>query len=116
MPVHYRCGAPGEFLNSVGSGFLHGAAVVCTSQSRIQSDEFEFSRRCVATDEEGDKALLKWACSRGGDRCVGTFDWNGGTGKYAGMRGRSQFDGGVIGQGPLGSIGDANWKGEWELP
>jgi len=106
----------GEFLNAAASGFLHGAAVVCTSQGHIQNDQFEFSGRCVATDKDGDKALLKWTCSRGGDRCVGTFDWNGGTGKYTGMRGRSQFDGGVIGQGPLGSIGDSNWKGEWELP
>lgn len=106
----------GQFLNAAGNGFLHGAIVVCTSQGRIQNDQFEFSGRCVATDKDGDKALLRWACARGGERCVGAFDWTGGTGKYAGMRGRSQFDGGVVGQGPLGSIGDANWKGDWELP
>jgi hypothetical protein len=106
----------GQFLNAAGSGFLHGAVVVCTSQGAIHNDQFEFSGRCAATDKDGDKALLKWACSRGGDRCTGTFEWTGGTGKYVGMRGGSQFDGGVIGQGPLGTIGDSNWKGEWELP
>ena len=106
----------GVFLNSAASGFLHGATAVCTSQGVIQSEQFWFSGNCAATDKDGDKAVLKWACSKSGSRCAGTFDWIGGTGKYAGMRGQSQFDGGVLGQGPLGSIGDSNWKGEWALP
>ncbi len=106
----------GLFFNAAGSGFLHAAVVSCTSQGVIQNDQFSFSGNCTATDKDGDRALLKWACTRGGDRCVGTFDWIGGTGKYVGIRGRSQFDGGQIGQGPLGAIGDANWKGEWQLP
>ena len=75
----------------------------------------------AAGDKDNDKALLKWSCSNGSatkhsDRCEGTFDWIGGTGKYVGLRGHSVFDGAVTAQGPLGSIGDANWKGEWELP
>jgi len=106
----------GLFSNAAGSGFLHGATIACTSQGIIQNDQFSFSGNCAATDKDGDKAVLKWACAKSGDRCVGTFDWIGGTGKYVGMRGRSQFDGGVVGQGPLGAIGDANWKGVWELP
>jgi hypothetical protein len=106
----------GVFLNSNGSGFLHGATAVCTSQGVIQNDQFWFSGNCAATDKDGDKAVLKWACSKAGNRCAGAFDWMGGTGKYAGMRGQSQFDGGVLGQGPLGTMGDSNWKGEWALP
>jgi len=106
----------GLFFNAAGSGFLHAAVVICTSQGTVQGEQFSFAGNCVATDKEGDKASLKWACSRGGDRCVGTFDWIGGTGKYAGLRGHSQFDGGQVGEGPLGPVGDANWKGEWQLP
>lgn len=106
----------GIFLNSSGAGFLHGATAACTSQGTIQNDQFWFTGNCAATDRDGDKAVLKWACSKAGNRCAGTFDWVGGTGKYSGMKGQSQFDGGVLGQGPLGSIGDSNWKGEWSLP
>jgi hypothetical protein len=89
---------------------------MCGSQGVVQNDQFSFSGYCIATDKEGDKAVLKWACTRGGDRCVGAFDWTGGTGKYVGIRGRSQFDGGQIAEGPLGAIGDSNFKGKWNLP
>lgn len=106
----------GLFLNAAGGGFLHSAVFTCGSQGVVQNDQFSFSGYCIATDKEGDKAVLKWACARGGDRCVGAFDWVGGTGKYAGIRGHSQFDGGQIAEGPLGAIGDSNFKGEWNLP
>src|SRR5262245_47428414 len=106
----------GLFYNAGGSGFLHAAVVVCTSQGMVQGEQFSFSGNCTATDKEGDKALLKWQCNRQGDRCGGTFDWVGGTGKYAGLRGGNQFDGGQMGEGPLGPVGDSNWKGEWQLP
>ena len=105
----------GVFFNNAGSGFLHAAVVACASQGIVKKDQYSFAGYCHLTDKDGDKALLQWACAQGGDRCVGTFDWIGGTGKYAGMRGRSQFDGGEIGSGPLGNIGDSNWKGEWQL-
>lgn len=106
----------GVFINASGSGFLHGATVVCTSQGVIQDDQFRFSGNCAATDKDGDKAALKWACAKAGNRCAGSFEWISGTGKYVGLRGQSQFDGGVVGQGPLGPIEDSNWKGEWSLP
>ncbi|MFO1352064.1 MAG: hypothetical protein U1F68_15860 [Gammaproteobacteria bacterium] len=109
----------GVFLNDAGSGFLHRAVGVCSVQGMIEKDKFTFSGYCHATDKDGDKAILQWACPppQSGDRCVGTFDWIGGTGKYAGIQGRSQFDGVNIGKGPLGDdVGDSNWKGEWKLP
>ena len=101
-------------MSAIGATMRSNAPT--SAHSGLQKDHFSFSGYCTATDKDSDKALLKWTCSRDGDRCVGTFDWIGGTGKYAGMRGRSRFDGGALGQGPLGPIGDANWKGEWELP
>ena len=106
----------GLFLNAAGGGFLHSAVFTCGSQGYVQNDQFSFSGYCIATDKEGDKAVFKWACARGGDRCVGGFDWVSGTGKYSGIRGHSQFDAGQIAEGPLGAIGDSNLKGEWNLP
>jgi hypothetical protein len=111
----------GTFFNTQGGGFLHLATGACTSQGVIQNGQFAFSGYCAMTDKDNDKALLKWSCNNGSatkrsDRCEGTFDWIGGTGKYVGLRGHSVFDGAVTAQGPLGSIGDANWKGEWQLP
>src|SRR4051812_39943647 len=59
----------GLFYNLAGKGFLHAAVVVCTSQGTVQGEQFSFSGNCTATDKEGDKAVLKWQCSRQGDRC-----------------------------------------------
>jgi len=106
----------GPFINDQGSGFLHLASVVCVGQGIVEQGKFAFNGHCTATDKDGDKAALAWRCAESGGRCVGTFDWVGGTGKYTGIKGHSQFHGGGIGQGAPGPIGYAVWKGEWQLP
>jgi hypothetical protein len=106
----------GAFLNDAGGGFLHLAVVSCPGRGLVDKGRLEFGGYCMATDKDGDKAVLKWSCTDGGGRCTGSFDWVLGTGKYAGIKGRSSFDAGPLGQAASGPVGYANWRGDWELP
>lgn len=106
----------GPFFNDAGSGFLHHAIVVCPGRGYIDKGMLSFSGYCTATDKDGDKAVMEWRCERTSPRCVGTAEWIGGTGKYAGMTGRTHFDAGGLGQASTGPVGYADWKGEWRLP
>ena len=109
----------GIFLNDAGKGFLHHAAVECPG-----ADDMDFNKSteramgyCIATDADGDKAYLIWRCEGDTVTCPGTFEWTGGTGKYAGLTGNNTFTGisGPINQSGRQS-GTAPWKGEWKLP
>jgi hypothetical protein len=104
----------GAFRNDAGSGFLHGALVVCTAAGVSRREGHSDDRgECVATDRDGDRAFATWKCTK----CpsIGEFQWTGGTGKYAGLKGRNSYQNNYA--GPAGSpAGWAAWKGEWELP
>jgi hypothetical protein len=67
---------------------------------------------CTVTDEDGDKAFLIWQC-KGQPRCEGDFQWTGGTGKYTGLKGHTNFTG-----IPIGSTasGYSLFKGNWQVP
>jgi hypothetical protein len=112
----YHAIGQGPFLNDGGSGFLHLAVVSCPGRGLIDKGKLEFSGYCLATDKDGDKAALRWSCTDSGGRCAGGFEWIAGTGKYAGIRGRSSFTAAGLGQAATGPVGYAEWKGEWELP
>jgi hypothetical protein len=107
--------ATGTFRNDAGSGFLHAALVKCSSAGTVSK---EWAPRdggeCVATDSDGDKAFASWKCTDCPTK--GEFHWLGGTGKYAGIKGRNtylQTNAAV----PMGApAGWSVWKGEWQLP
>ena len=106
--------ASGAFKNDAGNGFLHSAAAACTFSGGFKKDAVTHNGGdCVATDPEGDKIAMAWKCTT----CptAGDFQWTGGTGKYAGIKGRgtyTQVDAGP----PGGKSGWSTWKGQWELP
>jgi len=105
----------GTHLNDAGSGFLHGAAVVCHGMNDILKGLANNRGHCTATDRDGDKAFVGYECrsSQPGGRCEGELQWVGGTGKYTGLTGKSTWY--PVGA-PGGAYGYSVWKGEWQLP
>jgi hypothetical protein len=69
---------------------------------------------CAATDKDGDKAMWNWKCTAcPGQGWAGEFRFTGGTGKYAGLKGRGTYqETNVLGTGNGWSV----LKGDWELP
>jgi hypothetical protein len=103
----------GAFRNDDGSGFLHGAGVVCAAAGEFKNGaQTHNGGDCVATDGDGDKAVLTWKCTGCPSSRSGVAEWTGGTGKYKGLSGRSTYQETV---NQLGS-GWSVWKGEWKLP
>lgn len=106
--------ASGSFRNDAGAGFLHSSAAACTFSGEFRVDTVTRNNGdCVATDPDGDKVAMAWKCTT--CPATGEFQWTGGTGKYAGIRGRGTFV--QTDAGPAGSnAGWSAWKGQWELP
>jgi hypothetical protein len=105
----------GTHLNDAGTGFLHGAAVVCYGMNDIRKGVANNRGHCTATDRDGDKAFAGSECrsSQPGGRCEGELQWVGGTGKYSRITGKSTWY--PVGA-PGGTHGYSVWKGEWQRP
>ncbi len=70
----------------------------------------------AARERDGDQISLLWKCTDC-DGGKGEFHWTNGTGKYAGIKGRSTFIQTNAGPPDRPVItGFSAWKGEWELP
>jgi hypothetical protein len=102
----------GTFLNDAGQGFLHGTSWVCPGVNDRTPGGAQAHGYCTVTDEDGDKAFVIWQC-KGQPRCDGDFQWTGGTGKYMGLKGQTNFAG-----MPIGSTasGYSRFQGNWQLP
>ena len=107
--------ATGTFRNDAGNGFLHAALVKCSSAGTFGKEwPPRDGGECVATDSDGDKAFLTWKCTDCPTK--GEFQWLGGTGKYAGIKGRNSYQQ-TNAAVPMGApAGWSAWKGEWQLP
>jgi hypothetical protein len=53
----------GTHLNDAGTGFLHGAAVVCYGMNDIRKGVANNRGHCTATDRDGDKAFAGYECA-----------------------------------------------------
>jgi len=105
----------GALRSEVGDGFLHRTSVVCTALGELKDGSMiHNSGDCAATDMDGNKAMWKWKCTAcPGQGWAGEFQFTGGTGKYAGLKGGGTYqETNVPGTGNGWSI----LKGEWELP
>ena len=105
----------GAFRSDVSEGFLHRTAVVCTALGEYHKDSMTHnSGDCAATDKDGDKAIWNWKCTAcPGQGWAGEFQFTGGTGKYAGLKGHGTYqETNVLGSGN----GWTALKGGWELP
>ena len=90
----------GTFFSDEGSGGLfHLAGVKCPAWFELDfnQDRAKAGGHCVITDIDGDQAYVKWEnagnSTKTGTPLRGTFEYTGGTGKYAGISGRSRFTG-----------------------
>jgi len=69
---------------------------------------------CIVSDMADNKAFLVWKCQgKMGDKCNGDFQWTGGTGEYAGIKGNNRFFGMTL---VPSNSGYSEWDGGWELP
>ena len=107
-------GFNGAFLNSAGSGFLHGTAITCPGAGATVGGRQFYQGLCVVTDAEGDQAMLVWDCEIQADGiCYGEQAFVAGNGKYEGISGEMTLEGRFIGETAQGV---SFWKGEWRLP
>ena len=96
--------APGQafFLGSFagtmfvqhGDGAFNIAEVVCpgTLDILIETNEQVGSGRCIITALDGDQVFGKWECEGAHlVGCIGSFEIIGGTGRFAGISGKSEF-------------------------
>ena len=105
----------GVFLNDVANGFMDKTSVECPGVNDLVNGVSTGAHGyCIVTDKDGDKAFLVW---KGRDTSQGVgggdFQWTGGTGKYAGIRGNNTWHSALIGSTPAFTVG---WEGEWQLP
>jgi hypothetical protein len=108
----------GVFFNDVAGGFLDKTEVTCPATSdSVNGVDTAARGYCIVTDKDGDKAFLVWQGkgTGAGSADAGTFQWTGGTGKFAGLQGNNTFGNGVF---PISktSGGWTIWEGEWRLP
>ena len=105
--------ARGAFRSDGGSDFLHGAGVVCSAAGQFKGGSLTHNGGdCVATDKDGDKAVLTWRCTDCPTSRSGTLELTSGTGKYKGISGRGVYQETAAQPGSGWSV----WKGEWKLP
>jgi hypothetical protein len=106
----------GVFFNDAGGGFLHNTLVTCPAANDIVNGaSVAVHGYCIMTDKDGDRAFLVYH-GKGvpSGSLGGTFEWTGGTGKYAGLQGNNTWHNSLfIGDSGSGSV---VWEGEWRLP
>lgn len=90
----------GTFFNDKGAGSLfHLAGVKCPAHLDLDMNNKRSTAGgyCIITDLDGDQAYLVWeninTTTGPGSRGPGTFEYTGGTGKYAGISGKNKFVG-----------------------
>jgi hypothetical protein len=103
----------GTVFNDAGEGFEHLASQVCPGVNDINKGTANAHGYCTVTDKEGDRVSSTWKCQGPFPRCDGEWQFTGGTGKYAGIRGAGTFTGHVL---VPTSSGYSESKGEWRLP
>lgn len=75
-------------------GDLDAAKLLCPGMLEINLDSGAQSGagRCLLTGRSGDRVYALWRCAgEHGDGCTGTFTLHGGTGKFQGITGNSNF-------------------------
>jgi len=105
----------GVFFNDVANGFIDKTAVKCPGANDIvEGLSMGNHGYCVVTDKDGDKAFAVW---KGRDTRPnvggGDFQWTGGTGKFAGIKGNNTYRYTGIADTPGYSV---VWEGKWQLP
>ena len=106
----------GAFINEAGKGFMHGTSWACPGITETLNDVSQGGNGyCIVTDMDGDKAFLTWTGNKETKKgaASGPFQWTGGTGKYAGLKGDNTYKGMTI----LPTQQGYNvHEGEWQLP
>jgi hypothetical protein len=75
-------------------GDLDAAKLMCPGMLEINLDNSAQSGegRCLITGRSGDRVYATWRCAgEHSDGCMGTFTLHGGTGKFQGITGNSNF-------------------------
>jgi hypothetical protein len=77
-----------------GQGILHAARILCPGSMDVDlgTGDQKGEGRCIVTGRSGDRLFARWTCAgphlRG---CNGKFTLTGGTGKFLGITGESEF-------------------------
>jgi hypothetical protein len=75
-------------------GLLNTAKILCpgTLEVEINGGALRGEGRCVMTDHDGNHVFARWTCAGTHQvECKGTFTLTGGTGRFGGIAGQSEF-------------------------
>jgi hypothetical protein len=75
-------------------GGLHAGRILCpgTLEVNVASGAQRGQGRCVISRNDTDQVFARWSCSgTHGVECRGAFELTGGTGRFSGIRGTSDF-------------------------
>jgi hypothetical protein len=84
----------GTMFVETQKGHLDAAKLLCPGMLEINLENGAQSGegRCLLTGRNGDRVYAMWRCAgEHGDGCTGTFTLHGGTGKFQGITGNSDF-------------------------
>lgn len=102
----------GVFHNAVKGGPFDSAGVSCPGINEIDKGVSTSHGRCLLVDGEGHTASIVWRCGGAFPTCDGTWQWTGGTGKYAGIHGENTMNCRFV--TPAATHGECVWKGSWQ--
>ena len=107
----------GTFISDKGEkGLFDHAGVKCPAwaDNDFNTKKAQLAGYCVITDADGDQAYVTWRSAGAtgpGASLPGTFEFTGGTGKYAGIKGDNTFVGHTSINWPDGTAtGFATWN------
>jgi len=109
----------GVFFNDKAGGVLDGIGVQCPGVNDItfgpNGARSAANGVCVLIDVEGDKIFSSWQIAGSFPNGTEPADWEmtGGTGKYAGIKGKNKFQ---CWNNPAASTGYCKWWVNYEMP
>jgi hypothetical protein len=110
----------GVFFNDTSGGTLDGVGVSCPGVNHVifgaNGARSSANGTCVITDTDGDRIFSKWAIvdeTFPVNTAPSAWEFLGGTGKYAGIKGKNKFQ---CWNNPAAGTGYCKWWVNYELP
>jgi hypothetical protein len=103
----------GTFLSDKKDGLFDHAGVRCPGFNDLDMNKKQGKAAgyCIVSDSAGDQAYLSWKCEGDTEGCKGTFEYTGGTGKFAKISGNNTFSSSTSVRWKDGTVsGVATWN------
>lgn len=103
----------GTFFSDQKDGLFDHAGVRCPGFNDLDMNKKKGKAAgyCIVSDKAGDQTYLSWKCEGDTEGCKGTFEYTGGTGKFAKINGSNTFSSSTSVRWNDGTVsGAATWN------